>query len=117
MPSNEQITRFESQLDMRIQHQGLTVEHSHQSIREEIESWGADEHVLAALTQAFHNIKAKLDTVERLTREHAIRTRRAPWYTGPNDESRNWIAYREHLKHKGWEDTIESIDSSSTQVV
>jgi hypothetical protein len=117
MPQTEQVQRFESQLDMRIQHQGLTVEHAHQSIREEIVSWGADENVLAALNAAFENIRAKLDTVERLTRVHAIRTRRAPWYTGPDKNARNWIAYREHLIHKGWEGTVDSIDSSSTQVV
>lgn len=117
MTSNRRITTLELRIDTEIQHKGLTPKEAYRRIREEFELMGLDGDVLKDLETAYQNARARLEAVERLTRENAIRTRRAPWYTGPNADAKNWSAYREYLVDKGWGEAIDSIDTSSTQVV
>lgn len=70
------------------------------------------------LALALEQVVASLDDVEILRRSSLIK-KRDPWYKGASSKDLHWPALKGYLKNsKGWdEDTITSIDESSSEVV
>ncbi|MDU9041951.1 Z1 domain-containing protein [Pseudomonas corrugata] len=73
-----------------------------------------DQNLVIALEQVI----ASLEDVEILRRSSLIK-KRDPWYKGPSSKDVHWPALKGYLKNgKGWDDdTITSIDESSSEVV
>lgn len=117
MDATKKIKKLEDNLNMEIQHRGLTLEQAFESVRDQLEAYCAAEEAFDHLDQARKNVEASLQSIDHLTRVNAVRTRRMPWYSGPSAQSSNWDAYRAFLIEKGWENTIPSIDESSSGVV
>ncbi|MEQ3725262.1 Z1 domain-containing protein [Alcanivorax sp.] len=117
MGANKRIKKLEDNLNMEIQHRGLTLEQAFDSVRDQLEGYFAATEAFEDLDQARKNVAASLQSIDHLTRVNAVRTRRMPWYSGPSAQSSNWDAYRSFLMEKGWENTIPSIDESSSGVV
>lgn len=117
MSDEKLIAKLQERIDTEIRHNGRSPDEAFESIREEYESIGANSKIFESLDKALHNVKLKLNNIERLSRVHAVRAQRAPWYTGPSENSPNWNAYKDFLAKKGWQNAIDSIDKSSTQVV
>lgn len=70
------------------------------------------------LVLALEQVVASLEDVEILRRNSLIK-KRDPWYRGPSPKDIHWPALKGYLVNsKGWsEDTIASIDESSSEVV
>ncbi len=117
MDTDRRIKKLETSLNTEIQHKGLTLEQAFFSVRDQLEAFDAAEEAFDALELAKKNVEASLQSIDHLTRIHAVRTRRMPWYSGPAQPSPNWDAYKAYLFEKGWADTVPSIDQSSSGVV
>jgi hypothetical protein len=70
------------------------------------------------LALALEQVKASLEDVEILRRSSLIK-KRDPWYKGSRAKDIHWPALKGYLTNsKGWdEDTVKSIDLSSSEVV
>lgn len=70
------------------------------------------------LEAAIEAVNARLGPIEVLRRNSIIKPREQ-WYSGPSPTDLHWPAVRGYLKNsKGWdEETVQSIDESSTEVV
>lgn len=117
MDATKRIKKLEDSLNMEIQHRGLTLKQAFESVRDQLEAFGAVAEAFDHLDQARKNVEESLQNIDHLTRVNAVRTRRMPWYSGPGTSSPNWDAYKAFLIDKGWEGVVPSIDESSSGVV
>lgn len=66
---------------------------------------------------ALESVKASFQSVEILRRNSLINPKRI-WYRGPGIKDRHWPALSAYLTDvKGWKDSIESLDDSSSEIV
>lgn len=66
---------------------------------------------------ALASLKASFQNVEILRRNSLVNPRRI-WYRGPRPKDRHWPALYSYLTEvKGWKDSVESLDDSSSEVV
>lgn len=66
---------------------------------------------------ALASVKASFQNVEILRRNSLVNPKRV-WYRGPGPHDRHWPALSSYLTDvKGWKDSIDSIDDSSSEVV
>jgi hypothetical protein len=73
----------------------------------------------ALIDQAVTELRKKEAGLIRLHPVPILSSRKqGRWYVGPRDEeSPNWVAYRDHLLGKGWgEKAVSSIDEASTRI-
>lgn len=118
MPVDERIkSNCVDQITRYIQQDGLTPKEAFDRLSEEYTLMGVSSEILEALDDAYKEVDAEVRNIQYLTIRQSIRQRREPWYSGPKDTHYAWPAYRQHLIDKGWKDTIDSIDESSTKVV
>lgn len=97
-----------------------SVEAAEAELRKELAAFGitVDGEVALNLEAAVKEVNARLGPIEVLRRNSIIKPREQ-WYDGPSPTDLHWPAVRGYLKNsKGWdEDTVQSIDDSSTEVV
>lgn len=75
------------------------------------------EELEADFAAALSSVKASFQNVEILRRNSLVNPRRI-WYRGPGPKDRHWPALSSYLTDvKGWKDSIESLDDSSSEVV
>lgn len=117
MFENKRVAKFIERIHLLIQQKGLTPVQAYQYELETLEDLGVSDDAIAALKIAHDKVLKEIQNVEFLTQVHSVRTKREPWYAGPQDTDPSWNAYKQHLIDKGWSDTIASIDKSSTGVV
>ncbi|PAK90648.1 endonuclease [Stenotrophomonas rhizophila] len=66
---------------------------------------------------ALASVQASFQNVEILRRNSLVNPRRI-WYRGPGPKDRHWPALSAYLTDvKGWKDSVESLDDSSSEVV
>lgn len=114
---SKQVERFSDALREKMYSRGIPLDQATDSVKGDLESWGAAAEAFAALEEAAQIIREAQTKIDIVTGRASVRRERAPWYSGPDLKSANWNAYRDRLFKKGWKDTVEDIDQSSTQVV
>lgn len=115
---DEQVKRLSLQLRERMTSRGLTLDQGLESLRDDLVAIGMPEQALTALDKAANVIADQQTKIEYLSSQISIRRKgRNPWYSGPDESSLNWTAYKNRLLDKGWEEALEGIDNTSTQVV
>ncbi len=117
MANENRINKFVDKLNLNISQGGLTPSDAYQDLLDDLEDFGANNDAKDALKIAYHKVQKEIQNVEFLTQVHSLRIKREPWYSGPQDNSPSWNAYKQHLLNKGWATSINSIDESSTGVV
>lgn len=111
------IQRCVDDINRRIRLDGKTPRQAYDLIKEEYDDLDMGENAYKALDSAFNEVTAQIQNIEKLSIVSSVRSKREHWYTGPGKESPAWNAYKQRLIEKGWEDTVTSIDESSTAVV
>lgn len=116
--ASPQVEHFVTQIRQRRANYG-SIEETVAACRRELESmfgpFGPE--MIANIAAAAEIVRAEIQDVDVL-RLHSIVDAPEDWYKGPGESSFHWSALHEYLKTKGWnEDTIQSLDVASTEVV
>lgn len=117
MADDKKVKKCVKALERLINYDGLPPKQAHQQLRDEYEELEVGPANFDALEVAYQKIQESIHNIERLTLVNSVRAKIEPWYAGPSEDHKSWQDYKQHLINKGWEDTVQSIDDSSTAVV